>query len=255
VVVRTYISGATLLVAGLLIGVLVSPTVRGPAGLDQARADALPSTSASPGGKATASIAPAANPAATPPVDRSQPVVVGFGDSITYIPFSWFRQVCTAGVVLKNCANAGITGNTTTQMVARVNKDVLAYRPSLVVVMGGTNDLRKGVRATAIVRRLDIIVGQIKATGAKVVLCTIPPRVNFEQQALALNVAIRSYAAAGGVPLLDLYSSVGNAKGDYRRGLSIDGIHPTRRGEDLMTAVAVKQLPALLGGAAQPLDP
>lgn len=255
--VRTYISGATLLVAGVLIGVLVSPAVRGSAGWDQVGAQTanLPGASASPGTKPTATATAVANPGATPAVDRTKPVVVGFGDSITYIPFSWFRQVCTAAVVLKNCQNSGIRGNTTTQMMARIDKDVLAYKPSLVIMMGGTNDLRIGGRATSIVRRLDLMVDQIRASGATVVLCTVPPRSKYEKQALALNASIRAYAADTKLPLLDLYSSVGNRRGGYRKGLSIDGVHPTRHGEDLMTAEALRQLPALLSTGTTRLDP
>jgi lysophospholipase L1-like esterase len=36
--------------------------------------------------------------------------------------------------------NAGIGGNTTTEMLARLQRDVLDHRPDLVVLMAGTND-------------------------------------------------------------------------------------------------------------------
>ncbi|MBN8526974.1 MAG: hypothetical protein J0M02_16695, partial [Planctomycetes bacterium] len=42
--------------------------------------------------------------------------------------------------IMTTVINAGIGGNTTTEMLARLQRDVLAHRPDLVVLMAGTND-------------------------------------------------------------------------------------------------------------------
>jgi lysophospholipase L1-like esterase len=243
----------------LLIGVLIAPTVAGSheradSGLSRTGARSATTSSAQPsssGVTPTPSGSPALGPAPSsapdkPGVNLGFPITIGFGDSITFKPHSWFRQVCAAGVALQNCLNEGISGNTTTQMIARLDADVLVYDPSIVFVMGGTNDLKHRATTKAIVRRLDRILKRIRESGAIAVLCTVPPRRHFETQALELNSAIRSYAVKGNVPLLDLYSAIGTKQGDYKQGMTKDGVHPTRRGADRMTALAERKLPQLL---------
>jgi lysophospholipase L1-like esterase len=253
--VRAYLTGASLLVMALLTGVLIAPGVRGNDGPDHARSAPRPGATATqsvPSSSAGTRVRPPALGPATssapvkPGVNLGFPITIGFGDSITFKPHSWFRQVCKSAVVLQNCLNEGISGNTTTQMVARLDTDVLLYDPSIVIVMGGTNDLKQRSGPKAVLRRLDVILQRVRSSGAIVVLCTVPPRRHFETQALALNSAIRSYAGKGNVPLLDLYSSVGLKGGSWKPGLTKDGVHPTRRAADLMTAAAEKQLPKLL---------
>jgi lysophospholipase L1-like esterase len=149
-------------------------------------------------------------------------------------------------VVLQNCMNAGIRGNTTTQMVVREESDALIYQPAIVIVMGGTNDLKRHEKTKNILFRLSTIVQRAQTQGAVTVICTVPPRTGYGKQVLALNRAIREYATRLNVPLLDFYGPLGTASGGWKRGLTKDGIHPNLRASDLMTALAEQQLPALL---------
>ena len=108
--------------------------------------------------------------------------VVCFGDSITgvYYHTGGRRAWCDMlGIALGKIypkaqirmINAGISGNTTSQGIARMEKDVIAHKPRLVVVMYGMNDV---VRTEPQVFRenLRTIVGRCRASGAAVVLCT-----------------------------------------------------------------------------------
>lgn len=240
------ISGAALLFVGLVAGVLIGPhlpdRIGGPAPV-AAVGTSLPGPA---GPSATAPAAASAAGSAPAPTAPGR-LVVALGDSITYNSDSWFRQLCAGRAVLSNCLNQGIRGNTTSQMLARLDVDVLARRPSAVIVMGGTNDLaRANPRTADIVRRLVVVVQRCRGAGATVVLATIPPRDNFGPAVLELNRAIRAYAAHDRVPLLDLYPSIGDQAGRFRPGLTLDGVHPTAPGSDLMTAMARAQLPALL---------
>jgi lysophospholipase L1-like esterase len=249
----------------LLVGVLIVPTVRrgndatddgGSSAVAATRGTAAPTPSPTPSAIGSgAPVPPASGPATSttpvkPGVNLGFPITIGFGDSITFKSHSWFRQVCKAAVILQNCLNEGISGNTTTQMTARLDSDVLLYDPSVVVVMGGTNDLKHRSATKAILRRLVGILQRVRANGAIAVLCTVPPRRHFESQALALNSAIRGYARKSNVPLLDLYAAVGSKGGDWKPRLTKDGVHPTRRAADLMTAAAEKQLPRLLSSGS-----
>jgi lysophospholipase L1-like esterase len=256
---RTRTSGATLLVVGVLLGALINSVARADAGAGSPRSAVVVHTSIAtlppgafttgapkPSATATATPSPPATSVPVPTFNPQLPVTVGFGDSITYRPNSYFRQVCDDGVVVENCLNAGIPGNTTSQMLARMDTDVLSYKPAIVIVMGGTNDLKHRVRTATIVRHLDTIIDQAREAGAVTVLCTVPPRDHYGNRVLALNKAIRKYAAKNKVPLLDFYSQLGNRKGEYKSGMSVDGTHPSRRGADRMTALAEAQLPGLL---------
>ncbi|MFI7587850.1 GDSL-type esterase/lipase family protein [Spongisporangium articulatum] len=172
--------------------------------------------------------------------------VVGLGDSLLVRPDSWFRRVCATGDV-GSCENAGVRGDTTSGMYTRLGVDVLERKPSAMVLMGGTNDLRDDTPADVIVGQLDEIVRGAEDHGIRVVLCTVPPRDEYREQALALNDAIRSYAAGHDLKLLDLYSVVGTSEGLYGPGLSDDGIHPNAVGSERMAKLADVELPSLLG--------
>jgi lysophospholipase L1-like esterase len=172
-------------------------------------------------------------------------ITVGLGDSITFLPGSWFRRTCGSGVLL-TCQDAGIRGDTTTGMLARLDRDVLAAHPTIVTIMGGTNDLREKATAASIVGRLNQIIERVNAAGATVVLCTVPPRNRYARAALALNTAIRAYAKAHRVPVLDMYSIVGTKHGKYRAGMTTDGIHPNALAAAKMEAFAEKRLPKLI---------
>jgi lysophospholipase L1-like esterase len=254
--VRVYISGATVLIVTVLTGVLIGPEVHAE-GTGHSAAVALtapatttPSatgtTSPSTGSTAKPLVSASPAPAPVPTFNPSLPVTVALGDSITYKPDSWVRQICAAEVVVQNCVNAGISGNTTTQMLARLDSDVLAYNPAIMLLMGGTNDLKQHQSTKKILHRLDIILDRAQAAGALTVLCTIPPRNHYGKQVLSVNKAIRKYASRGNVPLLDFYSLLGTKTGIYKRGLTRDGTHPNRVGFDLMTELAEQRLPALL---------
>lgn len=71
--------------------------------------------------------------------------------------------------------NLGISGNTTTQMLARLGAAV-AQKPDLVVLLGGTNDVNDGTPAATIIKNLTLIHRAFRGTQAKVLWITIPKR-------------------------------------------------------------------------------
>lgn len=71
--------------------------------------------------------------------------------------------------------NKGISGNTTTQMLARLGAAV-SLNPTLVIMDGGTNDAAGGASAATIISNLTYIHNTFKAIGAYVIIITIPPR-------------------------------------------------------------------------------
>ncbi|MBN2639408.1 MAG: hypothetical protein JXR65_10045 [Bacteroidales bacterium] len=78
----------------------------------------------------------------------------------------------------ENVLNAGIGGNNTVDLLARIDKDVLEKSPDIAIIMIGTNDMlnsKKWVSLKEYKQNLDSIVGILKENKIQVVLCSPPP--------------------------------------------------------------------------------
>jgi lysophospholipase L1-like esterase len=172
-------------------------------------------------------------PNATPDPVR----LVPFGDSITHRNPTWAAVATQDGLQLVR--NAGVDGNTTAQMLGRLDRDVLAYSPDVVTVMGGTNDRAKGVPLRTAMANLRTIVRRLHDRGVRVVLLTIPPN---DGSVSAWNTAIRSVASSEGCALADIFPVLADSRGHWRAGLSADSVHPNLRGYELMQPVIAAAL-------------
>jgi acyl-CoA thioesterase-1 len=118
--------------------------------------------------------------------------------------------------------NAGQSGDTTGAALVRLERDVLALNPRIVVVLLGGNDYLRRIPTKETFANLDSIVDQIREHGAAVVvvgvavgLMTDPYRAEYE--------ALAERRSAGLVPdILD--GIIGHAD------LMSDSIHPNGRG-------------------------
>ncbi|QFG13517.1 esterase [Gordonia phage Lambo] len=111
-------------------------------------------------------------------------------------PWTWAMML--SGWRCEVVHNAGIGGETTTQILARYNTDVIAKAPNLVILSAGTND----AGTTAITVPLETtkaniteMIARNRAIGAKTIIGTIPPRnsrdATTRAHALPLNAWIR----------------------------------------------------------------
>jgi lysophospholipase L1-like esterase len=145
--------------------------------------------------------------------------------------------------------NAGVTGNTSAQMLARFDTDVTPYTPTVVTLLAGRNDIGGAVSLATFQANMQAIVAKIRAIGASPVLCTIPPTTSTAGITTAQwNQWIRVYAASIGAPLLDFYNIlVDPATGSYLSGYdSGDHIHPNAAGYFAMGQHAATVLGTLL---------
>ncbi|MBJ7452248.1 MAG: hypothetical protein JHC71_09210 [Blastococcus sp.] len=187
----------------------------------------------------------AAAPCEEPP---STGGAVALGDSITigstppHAEDSWFEQfACTEDPPVEYAHNAGINGNTTAQMLARLDQDVLARDPDTVFVLGGTNDLLRGIDRAETLANLREIAERSQESGADVYLGTIPPQEAVPQAAAPterLNADIVALAEEVEVPVLDFHAALVEADGSYRDGLFADLVHPSVAGAQVMAQVA-----------------
>lgn len=177
--------------------------------------------------------------------------IVCFGDSVTgvYYHTGGRRAWCDMlGLALQKIYpqakvamfNAGISGNTTAAALQRIDRDVLAHRPHLVVVMFGLNDIVRGGPAQYRAN-LRTIVDRCQNADAAVVLCTPnsvypnaarPPAVVAEFAQIAREVA-REKA----VPLADCFRAYDALHAqdltEWQICMSED-IHPSMAGHKLM---------------------
>jgi lysophospholipase L1-like esterase len=149
---------------------------------------------------------------------------------------------------------AGISGNTSADMLARLEKDVLAHKPDWVILAAGVNDIWHGDPTVKIGvfqpkpgmgvgledyrKNVTTIADKCAASGAKLVLTTITPIT--EDPKFKLNLKAQTYNAflyqlakernLRIAPLHeDMFSEI--AKGTR---LTSDGVHPIEVGHRLM---------------------
>ncbi|MBP85958.1 MAG: hypothetical protein CMJ64_04445 [Planctomycetaceae bacterium] len=173
--------------------------------------------------------------------------IVCFGDSITgvYYHTGGERAWCDMlGFALQKAnpraniemINAGISGHTTVNGLARFEKDVLAKKPHLVVVMFGMNDVTR-VPLDDFRKNMRTIARRCLDDGSAVVLCT--PNSVYEntarpnQRLAEFSQAVREVADELNLPLVDFFKDwqqVRQEDAEKWMLMMSDTIHPNMNG-------------------------
>jgi acyl-CoA thioesterase I len=205
--------------------------------------------------------------------------IVCFGDSITGVYYhtgglrAWpellelaLRQEYPQATI--KVFNAGVSGNSLTSALARMQRDVLDRRPHLVVAMFGMNDLCYGTVDAAkdaaqrqlYTENLGKLVAQCRQAAAEVLLMTpnsvypeaAPPRPLDRLAAFA--GLMRDAGAALNVPVVDAYAEYERIhQADVRqwRQMMSETVHPAQPGHRViaeLVASAVRGRPVVLAG-------
>jgi acyl-CoA thioesterase I len=189
--------------------------------------------------------------AQTKAADRSRPVIVCFGDSLTAghgvtagqtYPDYLQRDLDSRGYAY-HVINKGIVGNTTKDGVDRL-KDVLALHPQIVVVEFGGNDGLRGLPISVTRQNLDQIISTLLNAGTKVVLAgiTLPPNYGpdyIQQFNETYTLLARKYKIPS-IPFLlkNVYGVSGS--------MQDDGIHATEKGNQQVALNILQALAPLL---------
>jgi isoamyl acetate esterase len=205
------------------------------------------------------------------PLIKKQKVVF-FGDSITQaaIKPGGYIDVLNKELQKKGKAEsyeligAGISGNKVPDLQQRLQKDVLAHKPDLVFIYIGINDVwhfthpsanGQGTPIDRFESGLTDVVNKIKASGAKVVVCT--PSVIGEKYdgTNAQDTMLEDYAAvsrkvakATGSQLCDLRKAFishlkkNNKANGEKNILTTDGVHLNEAGNAFVASEMMKFL-------------
>jgi lysophospholipase L1-like esterase len=200
------------------------------------------------------------------PPDPAKPRVVFYGDSITdfwhlneYFPDRAF-------------INRGISGQITGEMLGRLKDDVINLRPSVVVILAGTNDLARGISLTGIEDNLLMIADLCDIYHVKVVMASVLPVSDYHKDEnasyertparppifiKALNEWMETFCANRHHVYLNYHAAMVDAKGELKEDLADDGLHPNAKGYRIMAPLALdaiqKALPAKAAPAPAPV--
>ena len=151
------------------------------------------------------------------------------GDSLEVVPqvSTWPSNLAARNKQLTLLHNAGISGNTTAQMLARFNRDVAAYHPEMLLLQGGSNDVDRGVPQATIISHLKSIVHAAQARGIYVILITIPPEGSstYARTINSVNSAIVGLARSERAWSIDIHKVLSTARGTFQAKYTADGIH------------------------------
>ena len=187
------------------------------------------------------------------PVEAGQKRIVFMGDSIT----EFWSTVDPEYFSGKPYVNRGISGQTTPQMLLRLRADVIALKPTAVVILAGINDIAGNTGPMTIEMIRDNIFSMIelaKANHIKVILCSVLPAYDFpwkpNQEPIAkikaLNVILQNYALANDIVYVDYYSAMVDERKGLKAVYSNDGVHPNKTGYQVMAPLADKEIALVL---------
>ena len=176
--------------------------------------------------------------------------VVLMGNSIT----EFWEAMHPGFFVANHLVCRGISGQVSSQMLARFRQDVINLNPSVVVINCGTNDIAENNGPYD----EDITMDNIKsmtelamAHGIQVMLssvlpcdqfCWNPSVKNVVVKIKHLNMRIADYAASLDLPYIDYYSRMVTPGGALREDCTDDGVHPNATGYYLMEQTLMEML-------------
>jgi len=180
--------------------------------------------------------------------------------SLVYLFFAIiaFQEAHAQGSPQMQVINSGIGGDNTKDLLDRIEKDCLAYKPDLTVLMIGTNDMnsRKYIPIEQFEKNLQTIIANILKSKSEVLLMNILPNyepyllmrhpVNFygelgpSGRLAQINSVIKKVALKKKVHFLDIhhiFNQAGNIGLDrssliqnVANSNKTDGLHPTPEG-------------------------
>ena len=148
--------------------------------------------------------------------------------------------------------NRGISGDTTDHMLERLESNVIALSPDVVVFLGGCNDIRHGVPISDVIENISQILGALKIrlpdtpvivqslypinTNSSGIFKNTPGQATAEKLQDA-NEQIAALCEQNGVTFVDMFSVFADDSGNIKLEYVLpDGLHLKPASYNLVTA-------------------
>ena len=152
----------------------------------------------------------------------------------------------------------GISGQVSSQMLARFRQDVINLKPRIVVINCGTNDIAENngpydeditldnimsMTELALLNDIEVVLTSVLPCDE---FCWNPSVTDVVGKITRLNKRIKDYASSKPhVHYLDYYPSMTLDGKSMNKSYTEDGVHPNARGYDTMEGKLIKMLEAL----------
>lgn len=148
--------------------------------------------------------------------------------------------------------NCGKSGQVTSQMLERFERDVIDCHPQKVVICAGTNDIaqNKGyVPNRLIMKNIKAMAKLAEQNNIEVILCSILPAAQYpwrpEIEPVKLirdmNRRIARFAKHKHRRFVDFYTPLSTPDGAMNPNLSKDGVHPNAPCYEIMERVLMRE--------------
>lgn len=153
--------------------------------------------------------------------------------------------------------NRGIGGQTTPQMLLRFRQDVVDLHPKIVLILAGTNDIAGNTGAMTLEQIQDNILSMVElaqANGIYPIVCSVLPAYDYpwrpglqpNTKIPKLNAMLKNLTEQKGVAYLDYFAEMADDRNGLPEELAEDGVHPTKKGYEIMERILEKRLKEVL---------
>lgn len=192
--------------------------------------------------------------------------VCGFmGDSITA---RWGRDNTghPAFFTENSFLNAGISGQTTSQMLARFDADIVQFAPLAVTICAGTNDIAQNqgyISNENIMKNIASMCDMASKADIKVILCSLLPANKYNWRPSVqpaeliknLNARIKAYAGEKGYAFVDFWTPFADSEDGLPAQYSSDGVHPNQACYTQMENIIHPIILSVIDDQDEPQDP
>jgi acyl-CoA thioesterase-1 len=195
-----------------------------------------------------------AKPAAVPVKEDDRKLIVVFGDSLTEGGFDagmsytdYLQHLIDAKQYPFRVVNLGISGDTTTGGVGRM-EPAIAMNPKIVILELGGNDGLRGLPISTTQANLERMIQGFQKPGVEVVLAgmTLPPNYGREYiqsfEKMYIDLA-RKYKLTF-IPFL--LEGIRQQLGKTPGLMNTDGIHPTAKGNEIVARTVMNTIEPML---------
>lgn len=152
-----------------------------------------------------------------------------------------------------NFIGRGISGQTTSHMLVRFQRDVVDLAPKYVLILAGTNDIAKNngdITLANVLGNIKSMCEIAKANKIKPVICSVLPADRFgwrpgvkpAEEIVKLNKMLKEYADSQKIMYIDYYSVLADENGGLPAKHASDGVHPNLSCYKIMEQIVLDTL-------------